>query len=341
MKKSFFLSLAIIFVSSVLFITFHKKQPISNNKEDTIYFITGYFKNIFGDNRNGFFNLAKALEEKGYKVIDTNNTYANFKNAKNIIVFDIHKKKLNRIKKLPKDKLILFAWEPPCVITMNHDKKYHKLFSKVYTTNDDLIDNKTTFKFYYPVLKQMAENDLPFENRKLCCNISADKSSIHKSEIYSERRKAIRFFETSPGDEFDLYGRGWKKEEFKSYQGEINNKLSCLKKYKFCICYENSQGINGYITEKIFDSFEAGCVPIYLGADNITDYIPENCFIDKRKFKTYEELLTFLRSMTKEDYENYICNIKSFLISSKAKLFTGENLVKTIVDAIESNPEKL
>ena len=41
----------------------------------------------------------------------------------------------------------------------------------------------------------------------------------------------------------------------------------------------------GYITEKIFDSFAAWCVPVYWGASNVTDYIPEGCFIDRRKFR--------------------------------------------------------
>ena len=36
--------------------------------------------------------------------------------------------------------------------------------------------------------------------------------------------------------------------------------------------------VKGYITEKIFDSFFAGVVPIYWGAENITDYVPKSLY---------------------------------------------------------------
>ncbi|KAB7887432.1 hypothetical protein GBG19_10625 [Poseidonibacter ostreae] len=68
------------------------------------------------------------------------------------------------------------------------------------------------------------------------------------------------------------------------------------------MCYENARDIPGYITEKIFDSFFAGCVPVYLGADNITEHIPKECFIDKREFDTYEKLYKYLKNMSDEEY---------------------------------------
>ena len=71
---------------------------------------------------------------------------------------------------------------------------------------------------------------------------------------------------------------------YPSYAGEISSKRAILEQYKFSICYENMSDMPGYITEKIFDCFFAGCVPIYLGASNMTDYIPGGTFIDKRKF---------------------------------------------------------
>lgn len=46
-----------------------------------------------------------------------------------------------------------------------------------------------------------------------------------------------------------------------------NNKYEFIKQYKFNICPENSNSA-GYVTEKIFQSIEAGCIPVYWGADN-------------------------------------------------------------------------
>lgn len=44
-----------------------------------------------------------------------------------------------------------------------------------------------------------------------------------------------------------------------------NNKYSYLRNYKFNICPENSNSL-GYTTEKIFDSINCGCIPIYAGS---------------------------------------------------------------------------
>ena len=43
-----------------------------------------------------------------------------------------------------------------------------------------------------------------------------------------------------------------------------NNKNEYLKEFKFNICAENTIS-DGYITEKIFDAFSSGCIPIYSG----------------------------------------------------------------------------
>ena len=46
-----------------------------------------------------------------------------------------------------------------------------------------------------------------------------------------------------------------------------NNKLKYVHEFKFNICPENVNRY-GYVTEKIFDSFIAGSIPIYYGSDN-------------------------------------------------------------------------
>jgi hypothetical protein len=45
-----------------------------------------------------------------------------------------------------------------------------------------------------------------------------------------------------------------------------NNKIQYLRNFKFNICPENSNS-KGYVTEKIFDSLLAGCLPIYWGSE--------------------------------------------------------------------------
>lgn len=105
----------------------------------------------------------------------------------------------------------------------------------------------------------------------------------------------------------------------KSYKGWTANPYQTISKYRFCIVYECTGGMNGAVSDKIFDAFQAGCVPIYLGATNIPEIIPVNTFIDKTKF-TYLELLEYLKSVEEEEFKEYLFNIKAFLDSDEGRI---------------------
>jgi alpha(1,3/1,4) fucosyltransferase len=77
-------------------------------------------------------------------------------------------------------------------------------------------------------------------------------------------------------------------------------------------------------------------VPVYWGAPNVENYIPSDCFIDRRKFESNEALLAFLQKMTKEEWEGYLERAQIFLQSEVAKMFTPENLARTLADAVSS-----
>ncbi len=48
------------------------------------------------------------------------------------------------------------------------------------------------------------------------------------------------------------------------YNDFSTSKMEWLKNYKFNLCFENAS-FPGYLTEKLFDAYNAGCVPIYWG----------------------------------------------------------------------------
>ena len=53
----------------------------------------------------------------------------------------------------------------------------------------------------------------------------------------------------------------------------VPDKLGLLGQYMFCIAIENSIDLD-YITEKLWEAFSAGCIPIYYGSPNIKDILP-------------------------------------------------------------------
>jgi len=280
-----------------------------------------------------------------------------------IVIYKDLPKKLPDSKDVGKSYLIMN--ESPLVRPDNFDIEKHKYFHKIFTWNDELVDNKKYFKFNYSFV---IPKEIPktFNKPKLCCLIVGNKDSDHPNELYSERKKLIRWFEANHLEDFDLYGVGWNEYRFKgikpfralnrisivrkimfkyfgeyypSYKGKVVNKFETMQYYKFAICYENIKDISGYITEKILDAMFAGCVPIYLGAKNVSEHIPKNSFIDKRDFTTYEELYSNIKNIDEKEYMDYLHNIELFLQSEKGYKFSAESNANILLGVILKKKE--
>lgn len=308
-----------------------------------------------------FFYLAQRLKEMGHKVSTIDMEPLEKFDAVVFVEFPAFKNKY--FKKLIKNNfknLYLIASESPIIRPDNYQKENHKYFKKIFTWNDNLVDNKKYFKLNPPnKIPEKLNFDLT-KKEKLCCQIISHKNYSHPQELYNERIKAIRWFEKNHPEEFDLYGQGWDKfyfhgsflgfnllrlnrlkfltkllaRKFPSYKGPVKSKKEVMEKYKFAVCYENCSGFPSYITEKISDCFFSGCVPIYLGAPNITGYIPADAFIDKRKFQSYEKLYQYIKNMPDKEYQNYLLNIKNFLQSEKFYPFTVQCFAETLIREI-------
>lgn len=257
-----------------------------------------------------------------------------------------------------KKKNILFIGEPPLINPFSFFKIFLFFFSKIYTWNDNLVDNKKYFKYVLPKeVTKILTKKIPFKNKKLLVLMNSNLSpflpfkllSLPTQELYTERIKAIDFFDKYFPSDFYLYGRGWNKprkfsvgekifgfKRYKTYKGEFlqRDKYKILSKFRFCLCFENS-AVTGYISEKIFDCFLAGCVPIYLGAPNISNYINSKCFIDFRKFKSYTELASFLQNMDEKTYSEYINEIEKYLSSKETRnQWSSNSFAKIFLQAL-------
>lgn len=237
----------------------------------------------------------------------------------------------------PKENKVLMIFEPPTVQKEGYDPAVWDQFRTVITWDDDLVDGKKFVKYHYPVLQPRIETVVPFEEKLFCCMFATRLSSRHPKQLYSERERVIRFFEDKPG-EFDLFGKFWEKRKYQNWRGRVDDKVSTLKKYRFNICYENMRDVRGYVTEKIFDCLAAGVVPIYWGASNIDQYIPKECFIDRREFADERALYAFMKEMSKEAYAGYLRAAEEFLLSEKAQLFSQQTFVKTVVQYLVQKP---
>lgn len=171
--------------------------------------------------------------------------------------------------------------------------------------------------------------------------------SLKLEDLYSFRMEAIKYF--SQKNYFDLYGRHWnnhsnlteaeKKAIIKLAPKEVDNKYNLLCRYEFALCFENCI-YPGYITEKIFDCFMAGCIPVYYGAPDIERFIPENLFIDMRSFKNFDALAAHIQSINEDEQEHYRKRISEYLKKEEFQKFTDRFFSKMVFGLIEKELSK-
>ena len=239
--------------------------------------------------------------------------------------------------------LVNIPIEPP-VITPLHNKAILSSmpFDRIITWNDELALQGPPFLKANIGEAIITEESVPlisFKQKEFLVAITSSKLIKHKNSIYQERFTAFNFF-SRKSEGIDLYGVGWDKTSYSfvktSYRGMCDTKKDVLKRYKFSICFENAKNYPGLITEKIFDCFASGTVPIYYGAPNVSDYIPENCFINFSQFSSYEELYRFLINMTESEYQHYLDAVKEFIKTPEYYEFTSKQFAEVILEQVQS-----
>lgn len=213
-------------------------------------------------------------------------------------------------------------------------------FDRVYVHNTegdgyslDGVDQSKLRKLYWPqphkdVLTEFWNRDERF-HRIVIIN-GNHKPVSYNSELYSKRIEVLAVL--SKYGSVDLYGRGWERWWSRNsmwfpywrhrrtlmsiYKGACASKYEVLSQYEFALCFEN-MAMKGYVTEKVFDCLYAGTVPLYLGAKDITDLIPENAYIDCRKFTTWEEMHDKVMKMTIAEIQSMRAAGRAFIQSEQ------------------------
>lgn len=166
--------------------------------------------------------------------------------------------------------------------------------------------------------------------------------------FYQGRRDIARAAEQFPGELLDVYGSNWNGRNsgwyyrffpdapYNAARGTFNaDKLTLLSQYRFVIAYENFVSDVGYISEKIFDAFHAGAVPIYLGDAEVEKSIDSECFVDARRFRSPRAVLEFVRDCNRTEWEKLRAAGQRYLKSEQIRWFQPEHFAKTMVNAIK------
>lgn len=306
------------------------------------------FENGSSDYINGllkpYIEFREVFMRNGHSIHTIDKYMDDYENIDFFLFFTLDWSIYHKVVKAGKsDRMVYCTAEPPSVYEYNSDKGYRILkhiFPYIMTWNDDWIDNVSVFKRNIPYFyKNQIDSSIEFKDKNLLTCICGNKKTSYNGELYSEREKAILYFEKYHPEEFRFFGTGWDEKKHSCYGGRVNSKAEVYNLFKFAICFENIGGLNGYITEKILDCLACGIVPIYAGAPDIDQYIPNSCFINMSDFSSYDELYKYMNAITVDEYNNYLVKADEFCHSDGMDLFSGSRYAECILDAVKHPPK--
>lgn len=281
-------------------------------------------------------------------------------NADREVEFELH---LNARRNVDHPLSYAYLHEDPIARPINGNLVELARYRKLFTDAEELVDGEHVIDL--PCPNDLTPRAVPdFKERDLFCVLIAANDTLpgpHPHDLRQRRVEAIRFFEEHAPDRFALYGHGWNvppaepgrlgrvvkrlnewkrrlnpdaPPAFASWRGAIARKHEIFDRARFAICYEDSRGSPGHLSEKIFDCLASGCVPVYIGATHSKPPIPEDCFIDGDQFKTPHEMLEFISRIDAGHFGMYQQGIREFLASPVAQRFTNAHWCETLVTRI-------
>ena len=140
-----------------------------------------------------------------------------------------------------------------------------------------------------------------------------DLEEIRNSAINSQRKKFCAaiisndfasksdFFRLLFVDELSKYKQVDMGGKYRNnVGGRVKNKTEFFWNYKFSIAMENTNG-DGYISEKIVDSFLSGTIPIYYGSYMIDEYINPKAYILVNGPKDMFDKIEYIKKIGNDD----------------------------------------
>ena len=117
----------------------------------------------------------------------------------------------------------------------------------------------------------------------------------------------------------------------------VKNKIEFLSNYKFSIAMENSDG-DGYLSEKIVDSFLAGTIPIYYGDYLLDEFINPKSFILIKGEKDIEKKIEYIKKIDEDDdLYRAIIREKPIIDDNFANIIIPNKNVNLMINFINKN----
>lgn len=287
-----------------------------NYKNNDIFLLSNCKKsfNEISHELNKKFNIFKHLTNITNKLSFFKKT--NFEINKTIVLYfedNLNHTLKNLIKKLEKQYIVKISSDKPDyliynVFGCNHLKEIYNSSIKIaiYSENQipdfniadyaisqhhiQYLDRYFKFPHFLNYLSRI--NNFDYIRQKNKINTTKNKfcAAVISNYKHTDNFRLKFIKELNKYKNVDMGGK------YNNNVGEISDKIEFLTSYKFSIAMENTEG-DGYISEKIIESFLSGTIPIYYGDYMIEEYLNPKSFILIRGEKDMMEKINYIKKI--------------------------------------------
>jgi hypothetical protein len=192
---------------------------------------------------------------------------------------------------------IIFLWrEPPLEEVVSTNLACYE-WAKNYCDYISAPDDAAPHPDYMPAIwyhsnsfRDLNEMGVP-EKLRLCSWIT---SGINRTANHRQRLEFLRLVQSSQID-CDFYGRDL--PSWVNTSGKLDNKWYGMAPYYYNLAVENYADNSWYVSEKLWDSLLAWCLPIYYGGPAADKLLPPGSFLrlpslDEKGLKYIQEVTT-------------------------------------------------
>ena len=179
---------------------------------------------------------------------------------------------------VPQERIIYLLREPPLEEIVERNKDNYQVAQK-YCGYISGPDDFAPHPNYMPAIWYHGNsfrelNEMPPPQKVENC--SWITSGISRTANHRQRLQFLQSLQAS-GVQFDLFGRdlpNWAKT-----RGKIGNKWYAMAPYYYNLAIENYADNSWYVSEKLWDSLLAWCLPIYYGGSAADKLLPPGSFL--------------------------------------------------------------
>lgn len=160
---------------------------------------------------------------------------------------------------------------------------------------------------------QIDDNNFIKKEKKKFCSFVYSHSTPQRTEFFDK----LKPYKSADGFGLPFGSHTW---------GE-DIKYNIISDYKFNMCFENTVQ-SGYHTEKLLHAKTAGCIPLYWGADTISEDFNKKCFINLLDFDNdIDKFIEYIKEVDNND------NLYNEILNEP--LFTSPPHINNIIDDIK------